>query len=331
MFRYDRPQAGRFRQFWQWDVEAIGDAGPAIDAEIIELGFRFYREAGLADVEVHAQLDRRSGLPAGLHRACSRPTTRRRRRACRTSSARGSRRTRCACSTRRTRRWPRSTRARRGSPTTCADRAPSTSPPSGRISTPSASPTGSSPRLVRGLDYYTRTAFEFYPARRGGPAVGAGRGRPLRRPGRAARRPPDAGDRLRARASTASSLALEDGRGRRAAAEPDRSRSSSVPIRPPPSERLRVVTMLRAAGLRARADLGVAQARPAARGRRTRRRPLRGHPGRRAGRRRGPAARPEAGTQRPCPLADLVRELRAPTRATATARPPSPDAASTVG
>jgi histidyl-tRNA synthetase len=53
MFRYDRPQAGRYRQFWQWDVEAIGDAGPAIDAEIVELGLRFYREAGLEDVEVH--------------------------------------------------------------------------------------------------------------------------------------------------------------------------------------------------------------------------------------------------------------------------------------
>ena len=41
MFRYDRPQAGRYRQFWQFDVEAFGDAGPAIDAEIIELAYRF--------------------------------------------------------------------------------------------------------------------------------------------------------------------------------------------------------------------------------------------------------------------------------------------------
>ena len=53
MFRYDRPQAGRYRQFWQWDVEAIGDPGPAVDAEIIELGYRFYRDAGLSGVEVH--------------------------------------------------------------------------------------------------------------------------------------------------------------------------------------------------------------------------------------------------------------------------------------
>jgi histidyl-tRNA synthetase len=52
MFRYDRPQAGRHRQFWQWDIEAIGDAGPAVDAELVELGARFYRDAGLLDVEV---------------------------------------------------------------------------------------------------------------------------------------------------------------------------------------------------------------------------------------------------------------------------------------
>jgi histidyl-tRNA synthetase len=52
MFRYDRPQAGRYRQFWQWNVEAIGDPGPAVDAEVVELGLRFYREVGLPTVEV---------------------------------------------------------------------------------------------------------------------------------------------------------------------------------------------------------------------------------------------------------------------------------------
>ena len=53
MFRYDRPQAGRYRQIWQWNVEAIGDPGPAIDAEVIELGLRWLTEAGAADVQVH--------------------------------------------------------------------------------------------------------------------------------------------------------------------------------------------------------------------------------------------------------------------------------------
>jgi len=49
MFRYDRPQAGRYRQFSQWDVEVIGDPGPTVDAELIELASRFYAEVGLTD------------------------------------------------------------------------------------------------------------------------------------------------------------------------------------------------------------------------------------------------------------------------------------------
>lgn len=53
MFRYDRPQAGRYRQFVQWDVEVIGDPGPMVDAEIIELGQRFYAECGVRDVVAH--------------------------------------------------------------------------------------------------------------------------------------------------------------------------------------------------------------------------------------------------------------------------------------
>lgn len=53
MFRYDRPQAGRYRQFTQWDVEVIGDAGPMVDAELVELAHRFYAEAGIQDVEAH--------------------------------------------------------------------------------------------------------------------------------------------------------------------------------------------------------------------------------------------------------------------------------------
>src|SRR5258705_5482491 len=53
MFRYDRPQAGRYREFWQFDIEAIGDPGPAVDAEVIELADRFYREAGVRDPDIH--------------------------------------------------------------------------------------------------------------------------------------------------------------------------------------------------------------------------------------------------------------------------------------
>jgi histidyl-tRNA synthetase len=53
MFRYDRPQAGRYRQFTQWDVEVIGDPGPAVDAELIELAARYCAQVGLDDVAIH--------------------------------------------------------------------------------------------------------------------------------------------------------------------------------------------------------------------------------------------------------------------------------------
>ena len=47
MFRQERPQKGRYRQFTQIDIEAIGSEGPAVDAEIIELAARFLSEAGV--------------------------------------------------------------------------------------------------------------------------------------------------------------------------------------------------------------------------------------------------------------------------------------------
>ena len=43
MFRYDRPQAGRYRQFHQIGVEAIGSEDPSIDAEIIDVSLSMYR------------------------------------------------------------------------------------------------------------------------------------------------------------------------------------------------------------------------------------------------------------------------------------------------
>ena len=52
MFRYDRPQAGRYRQFHQFGAEAIGHAGPAIDAEIIDLSLAIYRMFGFTGLEV---------------------------------------------------------------------------------------------------------------------------------------------------------------------------------------------------------------------------------------------------------------------------------------
>ncbi len=52
MFRYEQPQAGRRRQFFQVGVEYVGEDAPGADVEVIEIGHRYYREIGITDVEV---------------------------------------------------------------------------------------------------------------------------------------------------------------------------------------------------------------------------------------------------------------------------------------
>lgn len=52
MFRYERPQAGRTRQFTQFGVEAIGSKDPSIDAEVISLAIQLYKELGIKDLRL---------------------------------------------------------------------------------------------------------------------------------------------------------------------------------------------------------------------------------------------------------------------------------------
>jgi len=52
MFRYERPQAGRMRQFVQFGVEAIGSKDPAIDAEVIALAMDVYKSSGLKSLRL---------------------------------------------------------------------------------------------------------------------------------------------------------------------------------------------------------------------------------------------------------------------------------------
>jgi histidyl-tRNA synthetase len=53
MFRYERPQKGRQRQFHQFDVEALGFEGPDVDAEQIVMLARLWRSLGIGNVELH--------------------------------------------------------------------------------------------------------------------------------------------------------------------------------------------------------------------------------------------------------------------------------------
>ena len=68
MFRYEKPQKGRYRQFSQIGAEAYGFAGPDVDAELIALGYACWQQLGITD-RVHLQLNT---LGSGAARAAFR-------------------------------------------------------------------------------------------------------------------------------------------------------------------------------------------------------------------------------------------------------------------
>jgi histidyl-tRNA synthetase len=175
MFRYDRPQAGRYRQFWQFDVEAIGDPGPAVDAEIIELGFRFYAEVGVAGVEVLVNsIGDPACRPAYIaelvdyyrgHEGSLPPTERDRleRNALRLLVSKDPAMAELNAA------------APRISDRLCVACAQHFGAVQAHLSARDV-PFRGEPGLVRGLDYYTRTAFEFYVAGREGQQQALGGG-----------------------------------------------------------------------------------------------------------------------------------------------------------
>jgi histidyl-tRNA synthetase len=256
MFRYDRPQAGRYRQFWQFDIEAIGDPGPAVDAEIVELGSRFYADAGLTGVQVQLNsIGDRDCRPAYIEELTTYyrsrvdelpPTERGRleRNVLRLLDSRD----------------PAMAGVNAGAPRIldrlcgpCAEHFAAVRAHLDALGVAYRIETG----LVRGLDYYTRTAFEFYVEGREGQqqAIGGGGrydglvellgGRPT----------PGIGfgigiDRL--------ILALAE-QGTVSADGVAADGPTAVVVGADPAatvERLRIATLLRAAGIAARAELG---------------------------------------------------------------------------
>ena len=53
MFRYERPQAGRQREFNQIGVEVLGESSPILDAEVIAMSYSLLEKLGITDLEVH--------------------------------------------------------------------------------------------------------------------------------------------------------------------------------------------------------------------------------------------------------------------------------------
>jgi len=176
MFRYDRPQAGRYREFHQFDCEVIGDGSPTVDAEVILLAWRFFETLGLRNLTVHLNsIGDRNCRPGylsiltehfSLHRDRLCPDCRRR---LETNPLRllDCKNEQCqfAIAT-----------APAGIEHLCEECARHFTALREMLDALDI-PVELSPRLVRGLDYYTRTVFEIFPATVGAQSALGGGGR----------------------------------------------------------------------------------------------------------------------------------------------------------
>ncbi len=158
MFRYERPQAGRRRQFYQVGVEYLGPRAAAADAEVIELGYRYLTDAGVPGLSVEVNSIGDSACrPAYLEKLAGYLETRRdvlcddSLRRLETNPMRVLDCKVCA---------PKLTDAPSPVDHLCEDCAvhhEQVLTTLGRLEVPFRQ----APRLVRGLDYYERTAFEY--------------------------------------------------------------------------------------------------------------------------------------------------------------------------
>ncbi len=160
MFRRERPQKGRYRQFYQIGAEAIGSESPMVDAEVIEMVIDLLRRAGLERLSASAQFGRRSELPPAVRSAAEGKAAATSCRGCATIASGAPRPIRCACWIARFPKISRSSTRCRPSRIIYASRAARTSPQCARIWMIEEFAYEVRPRMVRGLDYYMRTTFE---------------------------------------------------------------------------------------------------------------------------------------------------------------------------
>ena len=173
IFRYERPQAGRLREHHQFGCEAIGEADPAIDAEIIDIAWQFYKILGLKNISLQLNSigckDCRPRYLAALKKHYHRHPGL------------------CAdCQIRLEKNPLRLLDCKKPSCQPVADTAPNSTDylcadcakhfeSLQRYLDLIAIPFTLNHRLVRGFDYYTRTVFEIHPAKGGSQgAIGAG-------------------------------------------------------------------------------------------------------------------------------------------------------------
>ncbi len=162
MFRYDRPQKGRYRQFYQLDVEAIGSANAGLDAEVIELARDWLTELGLGNLRLELNsIGDSKCRPAYLEELKNyyRPL---KEKLSADSQARLERNPLRLLDSKSDEDAPFKANAPRITDHLC-DECSAHWEQVRRILDSAAIEYVLNPYLVRGLDYYTRTVFEFYP------------------------------------------------------------------------------------------------------------------------------------------------------------------------
>jgi histidyl-tRNA synthetase len=175
-FRYERPQSGRYRQHHQFGFEALGEADPALDAEVIDMAQHFFHSLGLSQLTVRLNSIGcklcRPGYLEGLKQHYSGHADRL-----------------CPdCKIRAVKNPLRLLDCKQLSCQEIAETAPQITDylcPECQIHFQSVQrylgvigiPFELNPRLVRGLDYYTRTVFEIEPRDNGGQSTLGGGGR----------------------------------------------------------------------------------------------------------------------------------------------------------
>lgn len=175
-FRYERPQAGRYRQHHQFGFEALGEADPVLDAEVIEMACQFFLSLGLSGVTIQL-----NSIGCRLCRPGYLEVLTRRYAGCANSV--------CSdCRARLTRNPLRLLDCKNAS---CQELAQSAPKPSDYLCHDCqlhfqsvqefllalSIPFQLNHRLVRGLDYYTRTVFEVEPQDKRGQSTLGGGGR----------------------------------------------------------------------------------------------------------------------------------------------------------
>ncbi|MBI2872380.1 MAG: histidine--tRNA ligase [Chloroflexi bacterium] len=176
VFRYERPQSGRYRQHHQFGVEALGDADPAVDAEVIGMAWGLMQDLGLRDLSLlvnsigdsacrPAYLDRlREYYAPRLEALCPDCRARHQRNPLRLLDCK-----RESCQ-------PYALEAPRSADHLCPECQEHWQSLLGHLEILGI-PYRQDHRLVRGLDYYTRTVFEVHPQEEGGQSTICGGGR----------------------------------------------------------------------------------------------------------------------------------------------------------